>query len=75
MIAALAKTQQRPQNFNLYIGPQPRSALHIIPDDLGWARRVGKLLDTDYHEIMLSPTCGPTAKTCLSHGRAVADPQ
>ncbi len=27
----------------------------IIPDDAKWARRVGKALDTDYHEMMLSP--------------------
>src|SRR5713101_1604018 len=27
----------------------------IIPDDVQWARRVSKHLDTDYHEIMLQP--------------------
>ncbi|HEY0385187.1 MAG TPA: asparagine synthase (glutamine-hydrolyzing) [Pyrinomonadaceae bacterium] len=27
----------------------------IIPDDVVWARRTAKLLDTDYHEIMLKP--------------------
>jgi asparagine synthase (glutamine-hydrolysing) len=27
----------------------------IIPDDVVWARRVGDLLDTDYHETMLKP--------------------
>ncbi len=27
----------------------------IIPDDLQWARRVNKELDTDYHEVMLQP--------------------
>jgi asparagine synthase (glutamine-hydrolysing) len=27
----------------------------IIPDDVTWARRVNKELDTDYHEIMLQP--------------------
>ena len=27
----------------------------IIPDDVEWARRVNKHLDTDYHEIMLQP--------------------
>jgi asparagine synthase (glutamine-hydrolysing) len=27
----------------------------IIPDDVEWARRVNKHLDTDYHEIMLKP--------------------
>lgn len=25
----------------------------IVMDDVGWARRVGKILDTDYHEMML----------------------
>lgn len=28
----------------------------IIPDDVEWARRVNKQLDTDYHEIMLKPS-------------------
>jgi len=27
----------------------------IIPSDVPWARRVGKLLETDYHETMLRP--------------------
>ncbi len=27
----------------------------IIPDDVKWARAVGKLLDTDYHEATLEP--------------------
>src|SRR5262249_38112035 len=27
----------------------------IIPDDVQWARRVNRQLDTDYHEIMLQP--------------------
>src|SRR2546425_10445664 len=27
----------------------------IIPDDVEWARRVNRQLDTDYHEIMLKP--------------------
>src|SRR6185369_11085183 len=27
----------------------------IIPDDVEWARKVDRLLDTDYHEIMLKP--------------------
>src|SRR2546423_8504620 len=27
----------------------------IIPDDVEWARRVNRQLDTDYHEIMLRP--------------------
>jgi len=27
----------------------------IIPDDARWARRVGSLFETDYHEIMLRP--------------------
>src|SRR2546429_3533288 len=27
----------------------------IIPDDVEWARRVNQKLDTDYHEIMLTP--------------------
>lgn len=27
----------------------------IIPDDAQWARRVGEILDTDYHETILKP--------------------
>jgi asparagine synthase (glutamine-hydrolysing) len=47
----------------------------IIPDDVVWARRVGKLLETDYHEIMLKPdVVGLLPKLVYHLDEPVADP-
>ncbi|MBA3711334.1 MAG: asparagine synthase (glutamine-hydrolyzing) [Pyrinomonadaceae bacterium] len=47
----------------------------IIPDDARWARRVGKLLDTDYHEIMLKPDVADLLPKLIYHmDEPVADP-
>jgi asparagine synthase (glutamine-hydrolysing) len=39
----------------------------IIPDDARWARQVGRLLDTDYHEIMLKPDVATLLPKLVRH--------
>src|SRR6185503_16319933 len=39
----------------------------IIPDDVEWARRVNKHLDTDYHEIMLQPNIAALLPKLVYH--------
>ncbi|HEX8457571.1 MAG TPA: asparagine synthase-related protein [Pyrinomonadaceae bacterium] len=47
----------------------------IIPDDARWARQVGRLLDTDYHELMLQPdVCDLLPKLVYHMDEPVADP-
>ncbi len=47
----------------------------IIPDDAVWARRVGELLDTDYHELMLKPEVADLLPMLVRHlDEPVADP-
>lgn len=47
----------------------------IIPDDTRWARRVGRLLDTDYHEITLQPDAVNLLPKLIYHmDEPVADP-
>jgi asparagine synthase (glutamine-hydrolysing) len=47
----------------------------IIPDDVVWARRVGELLHTDYHEIMLQPDIATLLPKLVYHAdEPIADP-
>ena len=47
----------------------------IIPDDARWARQVGKLLDTEYHELLLQPdVCDLLPKLVYHMDEPVADP-
>ncbi|HEY0082322.1 MAG TPA: asparagine synthase (glutamine-hydrolyzing), partial [Pyrinomonadaceae bacterium] len=47
----------------------------IIPDDARWARQVGALLDTDYHELTLKPdVCDLLPKLVRHMDEPVADP-
>ena len=39
----------------------------IIPDDVQWARRASKHLDTDYHEIMLQPAVAELLPKLVYH--------
>jgi asparagine synthase (glutamine-hydrolysing) len=39
----------------------------IIPDDARWARRVGKLLDAEYHEIVLKPDVAALLPMLVRH--------
>jgi asparagine synthase (glutamine-hydrolysing) len=56
-IVALMKNHSNGRKVSTYtIGIESEDLRYdIIPDDVVWARRVGALLDTDYHEIMLKP--------------------
>jgi asparagine synthase (glutamine-hydrolysing) len=57
VIAALMKNHSQGRRVSTYtIGIEADDLRYdIIPDDVVWARRVGQLLDTDYHETMLKP--------------------
>ncbi len=47
----------------------------IIPDDTIWARRVGKLFNTNYHELMLKPEVADLLPMLVWHmDEPVADP-
>lgn len=47
----------------------------IIPDDAGWARKVGKVFDTDYHETMLRPDVTDLLPKLVYHcDEPIADP-
>jgi asparagine synthase (glutamine-hydrolysing) len=39
----------------------------IVPDDVEWARRVNKQLDTEYHEIMLQPAVAELLPKLVYH--------
>jgi asparagine synthase (glutamine-hydrolysing) len=56
-IVALMKNHSHGRRIGTYtIGIEAEDLRYdIIPDDVGWARRVNQQLDTDYHEIMLQP--------------------
>lgn len=47
----------------------------IIPDDTVWARQIGRLFDTDYHEIMLKPNVAELLPKLIYHtDEPIADP-
>jgi asparagine synthase (glutamine-hydrolysing) len=56
-IVALMKRHSNNKQISTYtVGMEAEDLRYdIIPDDVVWARRVGELLQTDYHEIMLQP--------------------
>ncbi len=56
-IVAMMKQHSNGRRVETYTAGMAAEDLRydIIPDDLHWARRVNKHLDTDYHEIMLKP--------------------
>ncbi len=76
-IVAMMRNHSNGRRVSTYtIGIEPED-LHydIIPDDSVWARRVGKLLDTDYHEIMLKPDVAELLPKLVYHmDEPVADP-
>jgi asparagine synthase (glutamine-hydrolysing) len=57
VIVALMKNHSDGRRVSTYtIGIEADDLRYdIIPDDVVWARRVGQLLDTNYHETMLKP--------------------
>lgn len=76
-IVALMKNHSNGRRVSTYtIGIEPED-LHydIIPDDARWARRVAKLLDTDYHEMMLKADVAELLPKLVYHmDEPVADP-
>ncbi len=47
----------------------------IIPDDAVWARQIGRLFNTDYHEIMLKPDVAELLPMLVYHSdEPIADP-
>lgn len=47
----------------------------IIPDDTVWARKIGKLFDTDYHETILEPDVAELLPKLIYHtDEPIADP-
>ncbi|HYJ88460.1 MAG TPA: asparagine synthase (glutamine-hydrolyzing) [Pyrinomonadaceae bacterium] len=57
-IVAMMKNHSNGRRVSTYtVGIESEDLRYdIIPDDVEWARRVNKQLDTDYHEIMLQPS-------------------
>jgi asparagine synthase (glutamine-hydrolysing) len=57
LIVAMMKRHSEGRRVSTYtIGIAPEDLRYdIIPDDARWARRVGRLFDTDYHETILKP--------------------
>ena len=57
VVAALMKRQSGGRRVSTYtVGIEDEDLRYdIIPSDVPWARRVGRLLDADYHETMLRP--------------------
>lgn len=69
MIVALMKRHSSGRRVSTYtIGIEQEDLRYdIIPDDAHWARRVGKLLDTDYHELMLKPEVAELLPKLVHH--------
>jgi asparagine synthase (glutamine-hydrolysing) len=77
LIGALAKNHSDGRRLSTYtIGTSAEDLKYdIIPDDVVWARRVGKQLDADYHEIMLeSDVVNLLPKLIYHMDEPVADP-
>jgi asparagine synthase (glutamine-hydrolysing) len=69
VIAALMKNHSDGRRVSTYtIGIEGEDLRYdIIPDDVVWARRVGQLLDTDYHETMLVPDVAELLPKLIYH--------
>ncbi|MEP6719017.1 MAG: asparagine synthase (glutamine-hydrolyzing) [bacterium] len=76
-IVALMRHHSNDKQISTYtVGTEAEDLRYdIIPDDVVWARRVGKLLETDYHEIMLQPDVTSLLPKLIYHlDEPVADP-
>ncbi len=76
-IVALMKHHSDGQQISTYtVGTEAEDLRYdIIPDDVVWARRVGELLETDYHEIMLDPDVTSLLPKLVYHmDEPIADP-
>ncbi|MEP6707593.1 MAG: asparagine synthase (glutamine-hydrolyzing) [Pyrinomonadaceae bacterium] len=76
-IVALMKHHSNGQSVSTYtVGMEAADLRYdIIPDDVVWARRVGNLLATNYHEIMLKPDVTSLLPKLVYHAdEPIADP-
>jgi asparagine synthase (glutamine-hydrolysing) len=76
-IVALMNRHSAGRRVSTYtVGIAPEDLRYdIIPDDARWARQVGALLATDYHEIMLKPDVVDLLPKLIYHmDEPVADP-
>ncbi len=76
-IVALMKHHSNGKQISTYtVGTEANDLRYdIIPDDVIWARKVGELLQTDYHEIMLKPDVASLLPKLVYHmDEPVADP-
>ena len=69
IITALMKNHDDDRKISTYtIGIEAEDLRYdIIPDDVVWARRVGELLDTDYHELTLKPNVAELLPQIVYH--------
>ena len=69
VIVALMRRRAGGRPVSTYtIGFEPEDLRYdIIPDDARWARRVAKLLDADYHEIILKPDVAELLPKLVRH--------
>ncbi|MEO6655375.1 MAG: asparagine synthase (glutamine-hydrolyzing) [Pyrinomonadaceae bacterium] len=76
-IVALMNRHSGGRKVSTYtVGIEPEDLRYdIIPDDAVWARRVGKIFDTDYHELMLKSEVADLLPMLVRHlDEPVADP-
>jgi asparagine synthase (glutamine-hydrolysing) len=76
-IVALMKHHGQGHQVSTYtVGMEAKDLrFDIMPDDVVWARRVGELLQTDYHEIMLQPDVASLLPKLVYHAdEPIADP-
>src|SRR6266567_5343 len=68
-IVAMMKRHSNGRRIGTYtIGIEAEDLRYdIIPDDVGWARRVNQHLDTDYHETMLNPNVAELLPKLVYH--------
>ncbi len=69
VIAALMKRRAGGRRVSTYtVGIEDEDLrFDIIPSDVPWARRVGELLDADYHETMLRPDVASLLPMLVRH--------
>jgi asparagine synthase (glutamine-hydrolysing) len=69
VIVALMKKGSEGRRVSTYtIGIEAKDLRYdIIPDDVVWAREVNRLLETDYHEIMLQPNVAELLPKLVYH--------
>ncbi|MBK8466042.1 MAG: asparagine synthase (glutamine-hydrolyzing) [Chloracidobacterium sp.] len=77
VIVGLMNQNDSSRKVSTYTVGIEKEDLHydIIPDDTVWARRVGQIFDTDYHEFMLKPNVAELLPMLVRHlDEPVADP-